>query len=98
MLGICAVPAWGANADDARTVAELDIVYQAAVKSGDTDKMAAIFHKEFILVTGNGAVAGRKDWLKAAACKKIEDLDRTWFQVMPIQNGCERIERCAQSC
>jgi ketosteroid isomerase-like protein len=46
-----------ANADDdRRTVAALDIAYQAAVERNDADAMAAILHKDMILILGTGAV------------------------------------------
>lgn len=53
-------------ADDAKTVAELDIAYQAAVLKGDADTMARTFHDDFLLVTGRGVRSNARDWLTAA--------------------------------
>lgn len=52
--------------DDAVTVANLDIAYQAAVLRGDADTMARTFHEDFILVTGRGVRSNARDWLTAA--------------------------------
>ncbi len=53
-------------ADDAMTVANLDIAYQAAVLKGDADTMARTFHDDFLLVTGRGVRSNARDWLTAA--------------------------------
>lgn len=45
--------------DDRRTVSELDIAYQAAVKRNDYATMDRILHDDFVLVTGNGRVFDR---------------------------------------
>jgi uncharacterized protein (TIGR02246 family) len=64
--------AGGASAaDDATTVAELDVRYQAAVKANDAEAMAAILHPQMILVVGTGAVITREDLLREARAKSI---------------------------
>jgi ketosteroid isomerase-like protein len=63
-----------ANADpetDRRTVAALDIAYQAAVERNDADGMDAILHDDMILILGVGTVVTRDDLLKSARDKAI---------------------------
>lgn len=57
--------------DDRRTVAALDTAYQAAVERNDADAMAAILHKDMILVLGTGAVHTGEDLLRAARERTI---------------------------
>jgi ketosteroid isomerase-like protein len=54
---------------DAKTVAALDVAYQAAVKINDAKGMAEILHPDFVLVIGNGTVVGRKELLRSATEK-----------------------------
>ncbi|HEY5801709.1 MAG TPA: nuclear transport factor 2 family protein [Burkholderiaceae bacterium] len=67
----CAISAYAAPADDAKTVAELDVAYQAAVLRNDADSMDKIFHPDFTLVHGDGRVTDRAFWLNAAREKSI---------------------------
>lgn len=46
--------------DDQRTVAELDLAYQAAVKRNDYETMDRILHEDFALVRGDGTVVTRE--------------------------------------
>jgi uncharacterized protein (TIGR02246 family) len=57
--------------DDRRAVAALDTAYQAAVERNDADAMAAILHKDMILVLGTGAVHTGEDLLRAARERRI---------------------------
>lgn len=59
-------------ADDATTVATLDVRYQQAVKVNDAETMAKILHPQMILVVGSGAVVTRDDLLKEARAKSID--------------------------
>jgi len=59
--GVAASPA-----DDQRTVAALDIAYQAAVKQGDVATMERILHDEFALVRGDGRVVTREQIIEGA--------------------------------
>ncbi len=61
------------DSDDIAAVAALDTQYQAAVKANDAATMARILADDFILVTGDGAVATKADLLKEA-----EDRIRTY--------------------
>lgn len=51
---------------DRRTVADLDIAYQAAVKRNDWAAMDRILHPGFTLVLGNGTVVSRAELLDEA--------------------------------
>lgn len=53
-------------ADDQRTVAALDVAYQAAVKQGDLATMERILHDEFALVRGDGRVVTREQIIEGA--------------------------------
>ena len=57
-------------ADDIRTVAALDTAYQAAVERNDAEAMAAILHKDMILVLGDGSVHTREDLLNSARTRR----------------------------
>jgi uncharacterized protein (TIGR02246 family) len=57
-------------AEDIRTVAALDTAYQAAVERNDADAMAAILHKDMILVLGDGSVHTREDLLNTARTRR----------------------------
>jgi ketosteroid isomerase-like protein len=52
--------------EDARTVAELDTEYQAAVKNNSVEVMSRILADDFILVTGSGKVFTKADLLEEA--------------------------------
>ncbi len=52
--------------DDRRTVAALDIEYQAAVKRNDAATMARILDERFVLVVGNGKSYTRAELLDSA--------------------------------
>ncbi|HSM95329.1 MAG TPA: nuclear transport factor 2 family protein [Rhizomicrobium sp.] len=56
-------------ADDARTVADLDTRYQAAVKVNDADTMASILDDRFVLVVGSGKAYTRQELLDSARDK-----------------------------
>jgi ketosteroid isomerase-like protein len=56
-------------ADDAATVAALDMAYQAAVKQNDAATIARILADDFVLVTGRGQVFTKADLLKSARDK-----------------------------
>ena len=60
-----------ALADDARTVAAIDVAYQAAVKRNDAQAMDRILHDDFVLVLGNGASFKKADLLRDAREKKF---------------------------
>src|SRR5262245_39003369 len=61
--------------DDRKTVEQLDIEYQAAVKRNDAAGMGRILADDFVLVTGNGRTFDKADLLESAA-----DQDRTYEQ------------------
>jgi ketosteroid isomerase-like protein len=56
-------------ADDAKTVAALDIQYQKAVKENDAATMGRILHDDFVLVVGNGTTHVKADLLHEARSK-----------------------------
>lgn len=55
----------GAEADR-KTVAALDVEYQAAVKANDAETMKRILHEDFVLVLGDGREFDRDDLLEEA--------------------------------
>ncbi len=59
------------SADDANTVAALDLQYQAAVKENDAATMDKILADDFVLVTGRGKVYDKAELLKAAREKQV---------------------------
>ena len=62
--------AHGTAADDAKkVVAELDTLYQAAVKANDAATMDRILADDFVLVTGRGQAFRKADLLKDARDK-----------------------------
>lgn len=65
-LCVLSLVALAAVADDARTVAAIDIAYQAAVKRNDAQAMDRILHDDFALVLGNGVSFGKADLLRQA--------------------------------
>jgi len=66
LLFLAAAAAAHSPASDREIVAELDRVYQAAVKRNDAAAMNRIFHPEFQLVIGTGRRSGREDLLREA--------------------------------
>jgi len=56
--------------EDAKTVAALDMKYQAAVKANDAKTMDQILADDFALVTGRGAVFSKADLLDSARKKE----------------------------
>ena len=56
---------------DRRTVAALDIAYQAAVERNDADGMDAILHDDMILIVGVGTVVTRDDLIRSARDKAV---------------------------
>jgi len=56
---------------DRRTVAAMDVAYQAAVKRNDAEAMARILHEDFVLVLGDGKTYTRTDLLDNARNKSI---------------------------
>jgi ketosteroid isomerase-like protein len=57
--------------EDAKTVAELDSKYQAAVKANDAATMDQILAEDFVLVTGRGKVFSKADLIDSARKKEI---------------------------
>ena len=55
-----------APAQDAKTVAALDVAYQAAVKANDWAGMDRILHPDFVLVIGTGKVFDRAELIRSA--------------------------------
>ena len=70
MLAQMASAAHADPAEDIRTVAALDTAYQAAVERNDAEAMAAILHKDMILVLGDGSVHTREDLLNSARTRR----------------------------
>jgi ketosteroid isomerase-like protein len=66
-----AMSASAASADDRKTVADLDVKYQAAVKANDADAMDRILADDFILVDGEGTVSTKANLLSEARSKRI---------------------------
>jgi ketosteroid isomerase-like protein len=69
-------------ADDAKSVAQLDTEYQAAVKRNDAATMARILADNFVLVTGSGRIFTKADMLDDARSGRSvyehnEDTERT---------------------
>jgi ketosteroid isomerase-like protein len=52
------------SADERNTVADLDRLYQEAVKKNDVSTMDRILADDFVLVTGKGSVQTKADLLK----------------------------------
>jgi ketosteroid isomerase-like protein len=53
-------------ADDRKTVAALDVEYQAAVKINDASTMGRMLADDFVLVTGSGKTYSKADMIKDA--------------------------------
>jgi ketosteroid isomerase-like protein len=60
----------GSN-EDKRAVADLDVKYQAAVKTNDTATIRSILLDDFVLVTGDGSTYSKADIVKDSEA-------RTW--------------------
>lgn len=60
---------WAADLDDAKTVADLDTRYQAAVKVNDAATMDAILDDRFFLVVGSGKSYAKKDLIASARAR-----------------------------
>ena len=72
----------GSPTDDAKTVAALDIEYQAAVKHNDAATMDRILADDFVVVAGSGKVYTKADLLQMARTRRVqyehqEDSDQT---------------------
>lgn len=70
------------KSDDAKTLADLDTEYQAAVKRNDAATIDRILADDFILVTGSGKTYNKADLLAEARSGRInyehqEDANRT---------------------
>ena len=68
--------------DDAKLVAALDTMYQAAVQAHDVDTMNEILADDFVLVTGKGQVFTKNDLLNEARTTDViyehqEDTNQT---------------------
>lgn len=68
--------------NDAKLVARLDTIYQAAVQAHDVDTMDQILADDFVLVTGKGKVFTKKDLLNEARAMNViyehqEDTNQT---------------------
>ena len=68
--------------NDAKLIATLDTIYQAAVQAHDVDTMDQILADDFVLVTGNGKVFTKNDLLNEARAKDViyehqEDTNQT---------------------
>jgi ketosteroid isomerase-like protein len=57
--------------EDAKTVAALDMKYQAAVKSNDAGTMDQILADDFVLVNGRGKVSSKADLIESARKKEV---------------------------
>jgi ketosteroid isomerase-like protein len=63
LAALSAMPLLAADADDRKTVADLDTQYQLAVKNNDAVAMDRILADDFVLVTGRGKTFTRVDLL-----------------------------------
>src|SRR5262245_35583323 len=57
--------------EDAKTVADLDTKYQAAVKSNDAATMDQILADDFVVVNGRGKVSSKADLIESARKKEV---------------------------
>ena len=67
---------------DEKTVAALDVEYQAAVKNNDAATMDRILADDFVVVTGSGKIYTKADLLQMARTRRVlyehqEDSDQT---------------------
>lgn len=65
-LSLAPAGAAATEQEDKRTVSQLDLDYQAAVKRNDAERMDQILHPKFALVLGNGRVVSREELLASA--------------------------------
>ena len=86
LIGLMVTPvtlvAGGGPTDDAKTVAALDLEYQAAVKINDAATMDRILADDFVVVVGSGKVYTKADLLQMARTRRVqyehqEDSDQT---------------------
>ena len=70
---------------DVQTVAQLDAVYQAAVKANDVAIMDEILADEFVLVTDRGASLTKADLIKEAQEK------RTIYEHQEVEEGTQQV-------
>ncbi len=69
LAALCAAVAVTTDAGespDARAVAEIDTIYQAAVEKNDWRTMDGILHDDFTLVLGSGRVVSRAELVESA--------------------------------
>ena len=57
--------------DDAKTVAALDLQYQAAVKANDAATIKRLLADDMVLVTGKGSVFKKADFVREAEKKEL---------------------------
>jgi len=69
--GLVIGTARAAAEDDSRTVARLDVEFQAAVKANDVSTIERILHPDMILILGNGTVVTRAQLLQEAREHKV---------------------------
>jgi ketosteroid isomerase-like protein len=70
---------------DAQTVAQLDAVFQAAVKANDVTIMDEILADDFVLVTDRGASLTKADLIKEAREK------RTIYEYQEVEEGTQKV-------
>jgi ketosteroid isomerase-like protein len=70
---------------DAQTVARLDTVYQAAVKTNDVATMDEILADDFVLITDRGASLTKADLIKEAREK------RTIYEHQEVEEGTQKV-------
>jgi ketosteroid isomerase-like protein len=70
-VGLVCGTAGAAAEDDSRTVAGLDVEFQAAVKANDVSTIERILHSDMILILGNGTVVTRAQLLQEAREQKV---------------------------
>jgi ketosteroid isomerase-like protein len=73
------------RAMDAQTVAQLDAVYQSAVKANDVAIMDEILADDFVLVTDRGASLTKADLIKEAREK------RTIYEYQEAEEGTQKV-------
>ena len=72
LLSMGAAGAVQASAEeDRKTVAALDVEFQAAVKRNDAATIDRILHEDMVLVLGDGRTIAREDIVKSALEKQI---------------------------
>src|SRR5262245_38239344 len=71
LLAFLAAPAFAADSDPRRVVADLDTAYQAAVERNDWQAMDRILHPDFTLVLGNGKVVSRAELIASARDQEV---------------------------